>query len=175
MPALQRPDQVHFLQEQRHLGPALHASQGLARAAGWHGVRDAAVTPRTCGRSGGTAVLFRLPLPTHRGDPVARCSVAIAPWTRTTRLHLMSVYGINRPHPDYQTDSIRLQADLQTHLASIGHVPWVLGGDWHMEPSEHPFFWQRPHLLRAPPQDPHRNMGTSQLVPYRTFCAQHIS
>ena len=103
------------------------------------------------GRSGGTAVLVRTPLQIHRGDPVARCTVAIVPWTRTTRLHLVSVYGVNRSSPDFHTGNSRLQAVLQIYLAGLRNFPWVLGGDWNIELAELPAFWQRRHILRAPP------------------------
>ena len=148
--ALQLPGQVLLLQEHRHLGPALPALHGLARQAGCHGIWDPATTHKQCGRSGGTTVLVRIPLQIHRGDTVDRCTVAIVPWTRTTRLHVVSVYGINRSSPDFHSSNTRLQADLQTYLSGLGTVPWVIGGDWNFEPPDLPSFWQRPHLVVAP-------------------------
>ena len=95
--------------------------------------------------------MVRTPLQIHRGDPVPRCTVAIVPWTRTMRLHLVSVHGVNHSSPDLHTGNARLQADLQLYLAGLGNVPWVLGRDWNIEPCEFPAFWQRSHVLRAPP------------------------
>ena len=101
--------------------------------------------------------MVRIPLQIHRGDPVARCTVAIVPWTRITRLHLVSVYGVNRSSPDFHTGNSRLHAELQTYLAGLGNVPWVLGGDWNIEPAELPSLWQRNHVLRAPSGPTHKS------------------
>ena len=99
---------------------------------------------------GGTAILVRIPLQIHRGTFLPRCTVAIVPWTRTTRLHVLSLYGHNRSSPDYQTGDTRRLAEVQTYLAGLGSVPWLIGGDWNIEPPDIRSFWHRPHLVVAP-------------------------
>ena len=94
---------------------------------------------------------MRIPLQIHRGIKIPRCTVATVPWTRKTRLHLVSVYGINRGHPDFQTGNARLHADLQDHLAGLGQVPWLIGGDWNIEPDDLAAFWLRSHGVHRPP------------------------
>ena len=55
----------------------------------------------------GAAILVRIPLQIHRGDPSSRCTTAIVPWTRTTRLHLVSVYESIGPAPTTSQATIK--------------------------------------------------------------------
>ena len=188
--ALQLPGQVLLLQEHRHSGPALPALQGLARQAGWHGIWVAATTHKHCGRSGGMSVLVRIPLQVHRGAELAKCTAAIVPWSRTARLHVLSVYGYTRSNPEYQCGSSRLQADVQTYIAGLGNVPWLIGGDWNFEHPDIPSFWSRPHLV-VPPLAPTQKFGrilvwfmtgrtvpsvfhTTQLIPGTAYVAASL-
>jgi hypothetical protein len=134
--ALHQPGMVLLLQEHRQLGPGLQGLQFLARQEGWHGLWDPATTSGDQGRSGGTAVLVRRPLQIHRGQQLDRCTHASIPWTRTQRLHLVSVYG--PPSTDPQRDLIRtrLYHQLQELLAVVGRVPWLFGGDWNVSPTD---------------------------------------
>ena len=125
---------ILLIQEYRHLGPGLQGLQLMARQAGWHGLWDSAWSSGDQGRSGGTAVLIRLPLQIHRGSTMDRCTHAIVPWTRTQRLHLFSVYGPPGTLPQADEVRRRLLDQLQETLAGIGGVPWLIGGDWNITP-----------------------------------------
>ena len=172
--ALQQPGMVLLLQEHRQLGTGIPSLQLLARHAGLHGIWDPAVTQGDQGRSGGTAVLVRLPLQIHRGTTLSRATHVIVPWTRTQRIHLVSVYG--PPGTDPQGDHIRLQLyeQLQELLASIGRVPWLMGGDWNVTPAEFTSQWHRPCQVAhtgGPTHKHGRNLDwfahSALLAPYR--------
>jgi len=139
---------ILLFQEHRLLGPDLPGMQAAARIAGWHGVWDAATKTMLRGRSGGTAVLTRLPCLIFRGLKVHRATTAIIPWTRHTAMHLVSVYGAHSLHCDRLSENGRMLDELQEHLAVIGRVPWVCAGDWNMEPKEFEQVWSRAGTLR---------------------------
>ena len=63
-----------------------------------------------------------------------RATTAIIPWTRTAAIHLASVYGAHSLHHDRAAENGRMIGELQEHLAVLGRVQWVLGGDWNMQP-----------------------------------------
>ena len=141
--AFQAKAQVLLVQEHRLIGPDIPGMQALAAMAGWHGVWDAATKTFAKGRSGGTAVLVRKPLIIQRGPRIPRGTLAAIAWTRRAYIHVGSVYGAHQGHPSRATENHRLFTGLQEHLAAIGRVPWLLGGDWNMEPSELQEFWTR--------------------------------
>eukprot|EP00972_Heterocapsa_arctica_P047274 6974173-Heterocapsa_arctica.AAC.1 len=57
-------------------------------------------------------------------------------WGRKKTMHIMCVYrldsGQNNPGPEEGNKVLR--ARISEHLAKIGRVPWIIGGDWNLEP-----------------------------------------
>eukprot|EP00972_Heterocapsa_arctica_P031062 4569826-Heterocapsa_arctica.AAC.1 len=55
---------------------------------------------------------------------------------RKKPMHIMCVYGLdsgqNNPGPDEGNKVLR--ARMSEHLANIGRVPCIIGGDWNLEP-----------------------------------------
>jgi exonuclease III len=136
--------QVLLVQEHRVDGAGLPGLQALAASKGWHGVWDQADSKAKHGRSGGTAVLVRMPIQVSRTKTLRRATVACIAWTRTTRLHVASVYGPDSQRRDRVEEGKQLWGELQSYLAEVGSVPWVMGGDWNMEPEEFHSVWNRP-------------------------------
>ena len=130
---------ILLIQEHKLLGPDIPGAQGLAAKAGWRSVWDEATKTFAKGRSGGTAVLVRQPLTIHRGPKIKRATLAAVAWTRRTYIHVGSIYRPHLGNPTREEDNHRLYTELQSHLAAIGRVPWIFGGDWNMDPS---FFQQ---------------------------------
>ena len=139
---------ILLIQEHRLLGCDLPGMQAIAHKAGWHGVWDAATRTLLRGRSGGTAVLTRLPGLIFRGHKVHRTTTAIIPWTRHTAMHLVAVYGAHSLHHDRDAENGRMLDEIQEHLAVIGRVPWICAGDWNMEPNDFEQIWSRAGRVR---------------------------
>lgn len=114
---------ILLIQEHRIAGPGLPSIQGLAVGKGWHGVWDAARSKGN-GRSGGTAVLVKRPVKIVRGGRLDRGTVAIASWTRRSRMHVMSVYNAHERDPQHEEATRGLFEQLQGYIAEIGSVPW---------------------------------------------------
>ena len=159
--AFQAKAHILLIQEHRLTGPDIPGMQGLAAMAGWHGVWDEAVKTFAKGRSGGTAVLVRKPLIIHRGPKVHRGTLAAVAWTRRNYLHVGSVYGAHQGHPARAEENHKLFTELQEHLAAIGRVPWVIGGDWNMEPQEFHQGWAKGGTITHTGGPPTSSEGTS--------------
>ena len=132
--AFQSNCDVILLQEHRLLGPELEGIQNLGNKYRWHGVWDSAHKTKARGRSGGTAVLVRKPCIIMKGEPLSRGTHAVIAWTRTTRIHLISCYGADSTQVDADTTNARMVEQFQRLLRELGHVPWVIGGDWNWTP-----------------------------------------
>eukprot|EP00972_Heterocapsa_arctica_P097514 14386367-Heterocapsa_arctica.AAC.1 len=48
----------------------------------------------------------------------------------------MCIYGLDNGHtnPPPEEGNKLLGARISEHLAKIGRVPWIIGGDWNLEP-----------------------------------------
>ena len=157
--ALQADAHILLLQEHRLLGADIPGAQALASKVGWHGVWDEATKTFAKGRSGGTAVLARQPLTIHRGPRVKRATLAAVAWTRRTYIHVGSIYGAHAGHPSREEENHRLNSDLQSHLAAIGRVPWIFGGDWNMDPSLFHLGWAKGGIITHLDSPTHRLGG----------------
>lgn len=94
------------------------------------------------GRSGGTEVVSRRPTQIFRGGPLTRRSNAVISWTWRSCLQIGPVYTVANvdPHPTYVTG--QTFAESQGCVAGLGNVPWILGGDWNIEPHEYDDDWR---------------------------------
>lgn len=126
---------VLLVQKHRVAGPGLPGIQGIAMGKGWHGVYDAAKANGN-GRSGGTAVLVRRPVQIMRGGRLYRGTIAVISWTRRSRMHVASVYNAHEADPQHEEATHQLFGQWQEDLAEIGSVPWIIGGDWNLEPQD---------------------------------------
>ena len=143
MLALEWPAAASLLQEHRLTAVDLPGIQRMATNAGWHGVWDACNKTLLRGRSGGTAVLTRQPCLIFRGPKVHKVTTAIIPWARTAAIHIAGVYGAHSLHHDRTTEHGRMISELQEHLAVLGRVPWIWGGDWNLQPETFQAMWNR--------------------------------
>eukprot|EP00972_Heterocapsa_arctica_P111364 16395064-Heterocapsa_arctica.AAC.1 len=48
----------------------------------------------------------------------------------------MSVYGHDTGQKNHEKRDKVLRGRIGRHLAAIGRVPWVFGGDWNLQPGE---------------------------------------
>ena len=156
--ALLLPHPIILIQEHRTLGASIPGLQNLVAAFGWHGVWDPATTDHKHGRSGGTAILVRKPLAIFRREAPNRCTAATVQWTRKTALHLLSVYGTHHTHLGAEEQNAQLLDSLQSYLAGLGRVPWIIGGDWNLEPQEVRPTWGRGGTYHTP-QVPTQTFG----------------
>ena len=104
-------------------------------------------------------MLARQPLSTHRGPRVKRATLAAVTWTRRTYLHVGSIYCAHVGHPAREEENQRLSSDLQSHLAAIGRVPWIFGGDWNMDPSVFHLGWAKGGTITHTDSPTHRLGG----------------
>eukprot|EP00972_Heterocapsa_arctica_P098403 14521821-Heterocapsa_arctica.AAC.1 len=51
-------------------------------------------------------------------------------------MHIMCIYGLDsgQTNPLPEEGNKVLRARISEHLAKIGGVPWIIGGDWNLEP-----------------------------------------
>ena len=96
---------ILLVQEHRLVAADLPGMQAIAHKAGWHGIWDEAKRTLLRGRSGGTAVLTRIPALIYRGHNVHRATTAIIPWTRHTAMHIIAVYGAHSVHTDRHAEN----------------------------------------------------------------------
>jgi hypothetical protein len=144
---------AHFLliQEHRLLPDQVGGAQVMSQAMGWKGVWTPAQQGFRAGRSGGLAILGRDPLlvVADTGDYNHRYLKAVVPLTRRVGVHLYNVYGWDRTQEaEAQNDDLhdRVRAD----LAKAGRVPFVVGGDWNLEPDEVMHGWRAPGRVHGP-------------------------
>ena len=74
------------------------------------------------------------PLAVFRQPAPACCSAATVLWSRKSQIHLVSVYGTQRQHPDASAKNTALIKAIQEHLSGLGRVPWVVGGRLKHDP-----------------------------------------
>lgn len=109
---------------------------------GWHNIWDPARANGN-GRSDGTAVLTRRPTQIVRGGTLARGTIAIVSWARWNRLHIGSRYNAQAAAPAHPEATAQIFQEWQAYVAGLGSVPWMLGGDWNVDPSEVTDKWYR--------------------------------
>eukprot|EP00972_Heterocapsa_arctica_P115674 16449117-Heterocapsa_arctica.AAC.2 len=61
---------------------------------------------------------------------------AIIGWGQINSIHNMSIYGHDTGQTTNEEGNQILRGRAGRHLAAIGRVPWVVGGDWHLQPGE---------------------------------------
>eukprot|EP00972_Heterocapsa_arctica_P020669 3048513-Heterocapsa_arctica.AAC.1 len=51
-------------------------------------------------------------------------------------MHVICIYGLDtgQTNPTPEEGNQVLRSRITEHLANIGRVPWVIGGDWNLEP-----------------------------------------
>lgn len=128
---------ILMIQEHRYGEGNLSSAQTFAKAYGWDGIWTAADSYKQ-GRSGGVAILARAPLMVYKAcqDPHARYIQGVIQWTRTHRLVLGTVYGYDSNHPQREEGNSQLYASVTKHIHELGRVPWLIAGDFNMEPRE---------------------------------------
>ena len=62
--------------------------------------------------------------------------------------HILCLYGQNRTAADSVAINHRLCDQIQTFLAGLGAVPWIVGGDWNLDPQERRAYFQRAQDLQ---------------------------
>eukprot|EP00972_Heterocapsa_arctica_P097411 14370576-Heterocapsa_arctica.AAC.1 len=57
-------------------------------------------------------------------------------WGRKKTAHIMCIDGLDtgQTNPPPEEGNKLLRARISEHLAKIGRVPWIIGGDWNLEP-----------------------------------------
>eukprot|EP00972_Heterocapsa_arctica_P067701 9995913-Heterocapsa_arctica.AAC.1 len=57
-------------------------------------------------------------------------------WGRKKTLHVMCMYGLDtgQVNPGPEEGNRVLRDRVAEHLAKLGRVPWIIGGDWNVEP-----------------------------------------
>eukprot|EP00972_Heterocapsa_arctica_P088658 13072784-Heterocapsa_arctica.AAC.1 len=60
---------------------------------------------------------------------------AIIGWGRKKTIHVMCVYGLDtgQTNPGPEEGNRVLRYRISEHIAKIGRVPWIIGGDWNLE------------------------------------------
>eukprot|EP00972_Heterocapsa_arctica_P096272 14204010-Heterocapsa_arctica.AAC.1 len=61
---------------------------------------------------------------------------AIIGWGGGKSIHIMSIYGHDTGQTNNEDGNQVLRGRVGRHLAAIGRVPWVVGGDWNLQPGE---------------------------------------
>eukprot|EP00972_Heterocapsa_arctica_P057603 8498424-Heterocapsa_arctica.AAC.1 len=57
-------------------------------------------------------------------------------WGRKKTTHVMCIYGLDTGQTNLGPEEGNnvLRARIYEHLANIGRVPWIICGDWNLEP-----------------------------------------
>ena len=108
-------------------------------------------------RSGGVAIIVPSHILITQGVdvPSHRHLHAYIQWSRTRLLHLFNVYAFDVSYPDRLEQNAAIYQRIQTELAQLGRVPWILGGDFNQGPTEDLPGWSRPARVAAPLQPTH--------------------
>eukprot|EP00972_Heterocapsa_arctica_P077982 11498935-Heterocapsa_arctica.AAC.1 len=61
---------------------------------------------------------------------------AVVGWGRTKSIHIMSVYGLDTGQKKCGRGNKVLRGRIARHLAVIGRAPWVVDGNWNLQPGE---------------------------------------
>lgn len=64
-------------------------------------------------------------------------------WTWRNQFYIGSVYNAQASDPGQAEATAQLLGERQAYLAGFGSVPWILGGDWNLEPDEVTDHWYR--------------------------------
>ena len=117
------------------------------------------------GRSGGVAILVPLHLIITQGidPPTHRHVHAFTQWTRARVMHLFCIYAYDISYETRAELNAGVFQQVQTELALLGRVPWVVGGDFNQGPKDIIPGWARRAVVAAPAQPTHDYGGT--LVP----------
>eukprot|EP00972_Heterocapsa_arctica_P101152 14909537-Heterocapsa_arctica.AAC.1 len=88
------------------------------------------------GKSGGVAILV------WNGRTIVKSTLvsdhrligASIGWGGKKAMHIMCVYGLDTGHtnPSPEEGNKLLRARISEHLAKLGWVPWIIGGDWNL-------------------------------------------
>lgn len=74
---------------------------------------------------------------------MGRSTITVIGWSRRSRLHVASVYNSDEAGPGHEEHTRRIINQWQAYFAGIASVPWVIGGDWNMEPGQAYHRWDR--------------------------------
>lgn len=61
-------------------------------------------------------------------------TIAVIGWTRRNRLHVASVDNSHEADQGHAEHTRRIFDRWQACLTEVASVPWVIGGDWSIEP-----------------------------------------
>eukprot|EP00972_Heterocapsa_arctica_P049162 7236068-Heterocapsa_arctica.AAC.1 len=61
---------------------------------------------------------------------------AIVGWGRRKSIHIMSIYGHDAGQNKREEGNRVLKGRVGRNLAAISSVPWVVGGDWNLQPEQ---------------------------------------
>ena len=64
-------------------------------------------------------------------------------WTRKSKLQLVNIYGFDSRQEDCLGKNAALQEAIGKDLRGLGRAPWVIGGDWNMEPEQIRGTWEQ--------------------------------
>lgn len=129
---------VLLAQEHRLDGPGLPGMQAAAMGKVWHGIWGPALA-----NGNGPLRFWRGPTPIARGGTLARGTIGVVSWVRRTRLRIASVHDAQAADPGQAGVTAHLLGEWQEYLAGLGNAPWILGGDWNLEPDEVTDHWYR--------------------------------
>ena len=77
-----------------------------------------------------------IPLFRGNGRADARWLHVSIPWTRRRALQVCNLYGYDAGQEQRELKNRELHARAWETIQNLGRVPWVIGGDWNIEPAE---------------------------------------
>ena len=136
--------EILMIQETKLTTDKISGKQLHGYEMGWHGVWEPALVTEKGGISGGIATLVRQPILIAKGlNPgTHRWHRVSIQWTQATKLHIVNLYGFDCKQEGYLEKNEELHRSIGADLHTLGRVPWVVGGDWNMEPEQIEGTWE---------------------------------